>query len=140
MIHKMTDAIYDTLKNKSGFKVFAEECGPASNVWLQFATDNNTPYQIRFISTDDNNDVAVRVFGLLKVENSLSDKVLPLINRLNAAYRFVKFVLDNEGNVNLEFDYLYCCPNPAASAEEIVMRIVKIIEEAYPALLRASRG
>ena len=140
MIHKMTDAIYDTLTNKSGFKAFAEECGPASNVWLQFATDNNTPYQIRFISKNDDNDVAVRVFGLLKVDNSQSSKVLPLINRLNAAYRFVKFTLDDEGSVNLEYDYLHCCPDPAASAEEIVMRIVKIIEEAHPALLRASRG
>ena len=136
-MYKMTKAIYEALNGTSGLKVFTEEVGNSSNVWLQFGLKNGGSYRIRFISKDNDNDVAVRIFGLVAVESSQQAKILPVLNQLNAKFRYTKFVLDKDGDINVEYDYLVRCPDPAASAEEIIVRIVKIVEEAYPELMRA---
>lgn len=136
-MYKMTREIYEALKNKSGLKVFTEEVGNSSFAWLQFSIKNGGSYRIRFISRDDDNDVAVRIFGLVSIDSAQQAKILPVLNQLNAKYRYVKFVMDKDGDINLEYDYLVRCPDPAASAEEIIVRIVKIVDEAYPELMRA---
>ncbi len=139
-MYKATRNIYQELQKDSALKVFIEEDGNAGIVWLQFGIKNGGSYRIRFISKDDDNAVAVRVFGLLKIDDSHTNKLLPILNQLNCKYRYVKFVLDQEGDINVEYDYLLCCPNPAASAKEIVIRIVQIINESYPELMRAMWG
>ena len=133
---KMTQIIYDALQ-EAGLKVFVDELERSSAVWAQFGIENGGSYKIRFISTDDDNDVAVRVFGILKADETNRHKLLPVLNALNAKYRYVKFIMDGDGDVNLEYDYLLNCPDPSASAPEIIARFVKIIDEAYPDLMRA---
>lgn len=133
----MTRSIYDTLKNQDGFKVFTGETDSSSHVWLQFSVENGSSYRIYFISNDDDNDVSVRVYGLISVDESRREKLIPVINDLNCKYRYVKFVLDNDGDVNIEYDYPIRCLNPAASAGEIVLRFTKIIDDSYPTLMRA---
>lgn len=134
---KMTQAIYNKLKADTEWKVFTEESESRSYVWLQFGIKNGGSYRIRFISHDDDKDVSVRVFSLVSVDEERRSKVLPIVNKLNAKYRFVKFVLDDDGDVNVEYDYLTDCPDPAASAEEMVIRIVRMIDDSYPELMRA---
>ena len=136
-MYKMTKAIYEVLKKEENLKVFTEEYEDRSDVWLQFGIKNGGSYRIRFISNDDDNDVAVRIYSLLSVEESHRDKILPAINTLNRKYRFVKFVMDNDGDVNVEYDFPVTSPNPAASAKELVIRIVKIVDDSYPVLMRA---
>ena len=134
---KMTTEIYNALKQVDILKVFTEEHEESSEVWMQFGVKNGGSYRIRFISHDDDNDVSVRIFGLISVEEDQMEKLLPAINELNRKYRFVKFVLDDDGDVNLEYDYLSGCPDPAASATELVIRIAKMVDSAYPVLMRA---
>ena len=136
-MYQATQSIYNELRKDANLKVFIEETDTSSNAWLQFGIKNGGDYRIRFISEDDDNDVSVRVFSLVEVDESMRAKVLPIINEFNSKYRFVKFVLGSDGAINLEYDYLVRCPNPAVSAREIVIRIVKIIDDAYPELMRA---
>ncbi len=133
----MTQEIYRVLSQDSNLKVFTDETESSSNVWLQFGIKNGGSYRIKFISRDDDNDVAVRVFGIVSVEEAQQAKVLPVINDLNQKYRFFKFILDDDGDVNVEYDYMVNCPDPSASARELIIRIVRIIDEAYPELMRA---
>lgn len=137
MMYKMTQAIYEELKTDGGLKVFTEEIGDASVAWLQFGIKNGGSYRIRFISKDDDNDVAMRIFSLVTVEEEQRGKVLEVINSLNRKYRYAKFVLDKDGDINIEYDYLVRCPDPAVSAKELVIRMVKIVDESYPELMRA---
>ena len=136
-MYKMTKAIYEALKKEENLKVFTEEYEGRSDVWLQFGIKNGGSYRIRFISNDDDNDVSVRIYSLLSVEESHRDKILPAINTLNRKYRFVKFVMDDEGDVNVEYDFPVTSTNPAVSAKELVIRIVKIVDDSYPVLMRA---
>ena len=99
-----TKRIYNALKAKEGLKVFTEENEKSSEVWLQFPVKNGGNYRIKFISTDNDNDVAVRVFGLLRVDDTQKAKILEALNALNVKYRYVKFCCDNDGDVNIEYD------------------------------------
>ena len=132
-----TKRIYSAVKAKEGLKVFTEENEKSSEVWLQFPVKNGGNYRIKFISTDNDNDVAVRVFGLLRVDDTQKAKILEALNALNVKYRYVKFCCDNDGDVNIEYDYPVRSENPENSAEEIVIRFVKIIDDAYPQLMHA---
>ncbi len=134
---RATRHIYEELRKDSGLKVFTEEVGNSSIAWLQFGIKNGGSYKIRFISKDNDNDVAVRIFSLVEVDESRKHKVLGVLNELNAKYRYAKFVLDKDGDINVEYDYLVRCPDPSASAKEIVIRLVNIIDESYPVLMRA---
>ena len=132
-----SEAIYNALKTRDGLKVFTEEHGSSSEAWLGFGIDNGPSYRIHFISNDDDNDVAVRVFSLMSVTEANRDKILPVINELNVKYRFVKFVCDSDGDLNVEYDFPVRGSAPAESAGEIVARFVKIINDSYPVLMRA---
>ena len=137
---RMTREIYEVLK-KEDLKVFTEESDKASEVWLQFGIKSGGSYKIKFVSFDDDHDVAVRVMGLVTVrDEARKEPVLQVVNRLNNTFRFVKFVLDDDGDVNLEYDYLVRCPDPTASVLELIVRITSIVDQAYPDLMRAIWG
>ena len=123
-----------------GLKVFTEENEKSSEVWLQFPIKNGGDYRIKFISIDNDNDVAVRVFGLIRVGEAQKPKILETLNTLNNKYRYVKFCCDNDSDVNIEYDYLLRSENPENSADEIMFRFVKIIDEVYPQLMHALWG
>ena len=136
-----TRAIYDELSRVDGFKPFTEESSEVSEVWLRFSVENGGgSYRIRLISTDNDNDVAIRVHSLLSLSGDQRVRILPALNFLNNKYRFVKFVCDKDGDVNVEYDYPVRAVNPAASAREMVNRFANIIDESYPVLMKALWG
>ena len=135
-----TKRIYDKLRAMEGLKVFTEVNEKSSEVWLQFPIKNGGAYRIKFISIDNDNDVAVRVFGLIRVGEAQKPKILETLNTLNNKYRYVKFCCNNDGDVNIEYDYLLRSENPENSADEIMFRFVKIIDEVYPQLMHALWG
>ena len=135
---KATKAIFGALKRSDmNLKVFTEENEKSSRVWLQFGAKNGSSYRIQFISTDDDNDVAVRVFGLISVEDGKGSRVLPVLNQLNSKFRYVKFVMDDDGDINVEYDFPVRATRVEDSAEEIVIRFVRIIDDAFPDLMHA---
>ena len=134
---RMTRAIYQELSENTNLKVFTEEYESHSEVWRLFGIKNGGDYKIRFINRDDDADTSVRVFSLVSVEDSHRASVMEALNTLNNKYRYIKFVLDDDNDVNLEYDYPLNCPNPAASAEELVIRIVKMVDDSYPEIMRA---
>ena len=71
------------------------------------------------------------------MDDTQKAKILEALNALNVKYRYVKFCCDNDGDVNIEYDYPVRSENPENSAEEIVIRFVKIIDDAYPQLMHA---
>ncbi len=136
-MHRATQEIYEALRQEDGLKVFTEENGKQSNVWLQFGLDGGGNYKIKFISTDEDYDVAVRVFSLIHAGEAQRAKVIDALNDLNCKFRYAKFCCDSDGDVNVEYDFPQHGSNPAASAREIMIRLYQIVKEAYPVLMRA---
>ena len=137
----ITRLIYDELKAEDpDLKIFTEEREDRSEVWLQFGIDNGGSYRIRFINTEDNNEVAVRVFGIASIAKDQIPRILPVINQLNAKYRFAKLVCDNDGDINLSYDFFAHSIHPEKCAMEVLVRVVDIIDDVYPAIMRALWG
>lgn len=137
MVHQATRAIQAYLSRTTMLNVYVEEDDTFSAVCLDRTTGYGSQYTIRFISQDEDNDVAVRVFDLLSVKEPSRGRVLPVINSLNNRFRYVKFTLEQDGSVNAEYDYPVPTIHPANSAQEMIGHFTRIIDEAYPELMKA---
>ena len=87
---------------------FSVECGP--NII------------IRFITTDGRNDVRVRVFGLVNsTPKSKRLRLLEACNTLNNNVRFIKFTLNDDGDISVEYDFSRETPDDALGAVALDM-------------------
>lgn len=98
----------------------------------------DTEYTVLFISRDDDSDVAVRVYDLVKFNGSKLKSMERVANALNRQYRFVRFVVDKSDNtLGLEFDFPERTPDVGKSAVEIFIRIMKMVDDTYKEMMKA---
>ena len=91
MIYKASRLITETFDER-GIKYRIEELDEASVVEAAFSVTAGPQVVVRFISNDDDNDVAIRVFGLIcKVPDSRRTAVMEACNTLSRTIRFYKF-------------------------------------------------
>ena len=95
------------------------------------------PFFMDFVSTDNDNDVHVRVPDIMSVEQEDIPFILPLLNRFNNIFRPAKFVCDNDGTVSVQYDYLRDEEDPAASAVELHFQLAKAAHMGAKLLSRA---
>lgn len=136
MIRKATAAIaraYDA--NEWHYTI--DEVGDKSVLKAKFNAKQAGSVELLYISTDDDSDVAVRIFHYVKGMPAKAPELLGAINELNCKYRFVKFVMDNDCDIQIEYDLPVRCADPGQTAVEMANRLVDIAEEAYPVIMRA---
>ena len=123
--------------DRHGIKYHVDEREDVSIVLAGFAIRMGPQIDVRFISNDDDNDVAVRVFGLIcRVPGNRRAAVLEACNTLNRKIRFVKFYLDPEDSVNMEVD-LPIAVNDDCVGEccfELFARIMSILDDEFHTL------
>lgn len=92
-------------------------------------------YGFLYIKTDDTgNDVALRSMPLGRVSRSNYGRVQELLNSFQQEYRFVKFVLDGDGDVMAQYDFLVAQPNIGEAGVEMLMRMTNILDKCTPRL------
>lgn len=134
-----TQAIADALRERNvTFKV--EDMEKISAIRLTFAGDNVSSCTIHFISKDDGNDFALRIFKVAHAPEEKRDEVLKTVNECNATYRHLKFIMDKDGDVNVEFDSPVMVNNPGEVAFEMLSRAMHTVDEAYPKFMRVIWG
>lgn len=136
MIHPATYAIQKVFDEK-GVKFRVSEIREASVVEAGFSIDNGPNVTVRFISRDDDNDVAIRALQLIKVTEDKRSNILSALNQLNNKFRYMKFTLNDDGSVNAENDLYLCTENVGEVCFEMFARSMHILKEAYPILMRA---
>ena len=103
------------------------------------ANEDGIKFEIRMISNSDNNDVNIYTDEFVSYPENKRNNGLKQINDLNGQYRFVKFVMDPaDGAVHLE------CFIPMSigdselpnAAEEMLLRLVITIKDAYPQIMK----
>lgn len=135
MIRPATQAIEKTFSEKEmNFRI--TEISDSSVVEAGFKVENGPSVLVRFISRDDDNDVAVRVFDLVKVKENQHDATIRAINQLNMEYRFVRFYLHPSGSVHVACDLFVSTDNVGEMALEVFTRFRQIIKQAYPMLMK----
>lgn len=126
---------------KSNIKSSAARVDGESVVEADFSTKNAGIVKLLFISSNDGSDVEIRAFKVVSaVPEDRRGKVLGAINACNDSYRYAKFILDEDGDINVDYDIPAEAGNVGEIAIEIAARFTQIIDEVYPDLMKAIWG
>lgn len=98
-------------------------------------------FSVHFISSDDENDVSVRIPHFVRFTDKEQRDVLRVANEMNNKFRFSKFSVSLEAKaVTMEYDFPEGDDGIADGAVEIFRRMLQIAEEAYPEFMKAIWG
>lgn len=98
----------------------------------------NTRIRVVIVFSEDNSDVSISATGFAEVPSDKVDKIINVCNDLNSHFRWVKFVYDKENEVlTAQDDALVQLDSVAEEVFELVMRMISIVDEAYPTIMRA---
>lgn len=98
-------------------------------------------YQLKFICKENSkNDVSMRVFALANYPQDRRKNGYRILNDIQSRYRYIRLTLDKDGDVNLEYDIPECSRDIGVIAFEMLLRIMKIVDEIYPEIMRSVWG
>ena len=84
--------------------------------------------------------IGIRCFDFMKVTEDQFPAALMCCNDLNKGMRWVKFYIDDDGDINLEDDAILDPNSAGEEVFELVMRMAIIADEAYPTINKAIWG
>lgn len=138
-MYKATGLIQEVF-DKKGVKYRVDTAGNAEIVCAGFSIDEGPFVIARFISRDNDNDVALRVLSLINnVPEAKRARVMEACNVLNNKVRYMKFYIDEDGDVNVEFDFPVnvCDECLGEAAYEMFQRIMAILKGEYTLFMKA---
>lgn len=136
---KAINLIAETFE-KRGVKFDVVSHHSSEQLLTGFSVDCGPNVIMRFISRDNDNDVAARIFGL--ISNTPKEKrarVMEACNVLNHKIRYMKFYLDTDGDINVEYDFPVHSPDDGIGemAFEIFVRMMQILDSEYSIFMKA---
>lgn len=105
-----------------------------------FSVDAGPNVIMKFITRDNDNDIAARIFGLIsKIPKEKRTRVMEACNVLNRKVRFFKFYVDTDGDINVEYDFLVHSSDECIGemAFEIFVRTMHILDNEYEIFMKA---
>lgn len=97
-------------------------------------------YNVGFYFDTNETGVAVRVYQLTASNESNYAKMLLACNQLNNKYRWVKFVIDDDRDINMEADCVISPTTAGTVCVEMFYHFMGIAKDAYPVLMKAQWG
>ena len=115
------------------------EDGQLQRIDVPFRIEHGPTVTVQYFLADQRNDLTILISGL--VNNVPAEKrirMLEVINKLNNEIRFIKFTLDSDNDLGVRADFLRNSgdDNLGIMAFEILLRIMRIMDNAYPAIAR----
>ena len=110
-------------------------------VRVGYNTENAKSVTVFVIFDEDGkNLVAFRSWDIAKFKDDKWVDGLTVCNTLNRKYRWVKFCLSDEGSLSAEDDALLDETSCGEECLQLVQRMVNIVDEAYPTVMKAIWG
>lgn len=112
----------------------------SETVVAAFGVANGPTVLVRFISRDDDNDVAVRAYDIVNdVSSDKLQRVQDACNILNEKIRYLKFYLGKDGCVDAEYDFPLKMTDDSVgeAAVEMFIRFMHIIKKEYVIFAKA---
>ena len=98
---------------------------------------NNCPrIQIALIFDKDGKSLVVRCYSICRVPEDKRGAVLESINSFSAEYRWMKFYIDSDNEITCETDMQVNVDTAAESCFEMLIRIMRFSDEAYPKFMK----
>lgn len=133
MIYRATNIIAKAFEE---FDVDYEiaEVEDASAVEVHFGIEGGPRTVVRFISEDDDNDVAIRVFGLVtQIPLTKRSAMMEACNTINEKVRYFKFLLTSDSKINVEADLPVRTEDECIGlcCVELYVKIMRILDDEY---------
>lgn len=130
------DLIAEELERIS-WKFQKTTAGPL-NVIETGVSGDNMSVKIRLISLREDEEFKILSEDFAKIPQEKLAAGYQLINKMNRTYKFVKFTIDDDGDVSCQWDLPTSLPNEVVGklGVEIVMRMSNIIDNAYPEFMK----
>lgn len=129
-------------KYKAKFHVL--DIGADEVLEADFPIKGGTNVVMRFYTRDDDNDIAARILGLVtRVPDDRRIAIIKACNELNYKVRFIKFVVDSDGDINVEYDFPIQSSDECIGemAFEVFVRTMQILNNGeYLVLMQALYG
>ena len=125
---------------KHGIKFQIYRTSEQGELIASFPIKGGPTVMVKYIVRGDENDIAVRIFGLLsRIPAEKRIRLLEACNAVNREYRFLKFSMDMEGDINVDYDFLQNCADACVGemAYEICARTINVLNEKYGILAKA---
>lgn len=105
---------------------------------INFNADNVESVRISLFFDKEDKNVAVRSFNICKVEESKKPRIYQALSKLNEDFRWVKFSVDESDNtVTASIDAVIRMDVAGEICYELVFRMVNIVDDAYPEIMKA---
>ncbi len=107
---------------------------------IKYHGKNAPSISIDFIFDNDGKSVAVRSFSIAKIPEEKYTAACVVCSELNNEYRWTKFYLDADNELAAAMDALI---DPYTTGQEcfaLLLRNIRIIDEAYPNIMRMLWG
>ncbi len=99
---------------------------------------DGTKIDVYFFFGDDCTDVQIRGVNFIRFTPEQKEKLYTVVNACNDRYRWVKFVIDEEDNdIYAQSDAIIQLDSCAEECYQCMMRVLHIVEEAYPVFMKA---
>lgn len=109
-------------------------------VTLGVSGSHGNSYNVGFYFDTDEKGVAVRVYQFTACNDSNYAKMLLACNQLNNKYRWLKFVIDDDRDINIEADCIISPTTAGTVCTEMFYHVMGIAKDAYPILMKAQWG
>jgi len=104
---------------------------------ISMGSDSGAKMDYVIFPSGERSDVSVRVYGVVKVPENKHEALVKVCNELNRRFRYAKFCIDSDRDVNMEYDITRNNGALGETVVEIISRFQNIVKEAYPQMMRA---
>ena len=123
-------------ENGLKYKEF-KELPDGSTVMIAGFDGQFTTFEMVIYFDSEDHTAMIRIPKLTKVPIDRRYDVLSTLNQLNQEYRWTRFFVDQDDEVTVQIDQILSKDQNADSVMELIVRTIKIVDEAYPKFMKA---
>lgn len=123
---------------EKGFSYYVLNKNDREEVWTNLNLEEQPTFYVKFISSDDDMDVQMRLYNILNdTPESKRNDFLDLCNQLTNEYGYFKFLVDSDGDVSMEYDFPIGISEASVGpvAFEMVIRMMSTLRGAFPRMM-----
>lgn len=133
---KTTKNFLDCLEEKEIKYQCEEREGKSDWVCVRFSGNNAPSVEVQLFFHEDEEDVALRSFSIVRVPQAKTAGMLTLLNSLMEEYRWLRLYLDEDNEVTATIDAVISADTAGPVSFELLMRMVGIVDDIYPRLMK----
>ena len=109
----------------------------SNRIIIGICGDDLPNQDITFIFNDEDTDVGIRAFSIVKVPESKKLQAIASCEALNMAVRFIKFCIDQDNDLNAEIDAIIEPYTAGKICFNHLVRLTEVLKRVYPIIMNA---